>query len=212
MGIESEVKATWIAETSSFVDEVLTVNDVLRENERRLTKVNKATKSFGTQQKSMAKSLDGALEKYIGVEVAMQVFNGVLDAQTQALSNAADAAERMAAATDAITGVQGGLTTAVGVAGIRGQGALASTDVALQRAAQQARLAEFDANIAGADSAIERLFLSLGKFGEGIRQAAGVGTEGEILEALRDIKRSNDMTAAEARRTNETRRVIRDTD
>lgn len=208
-----DVLVTWNAETRDFVDEVLTANQVLKENERRLQKADKASKDWAKTTEKSTSSMSGLLEQYIGAEAAMQVFNGILDAQTDALNKAADAAVAMAQANDQLTGVQGGTSGAIAAAQARSQGALATAgDPALRRAAQEARLAEFDAQIASSDNIVERLAFSVGKYGEQLRQSFGRGTEQDQYEALVEVRDSMRLTAEEARRFNETQAVVRDTD
>lgn len=216
---ESEIKAKWTADTKDFNKEVLTTNQVLKENEQRLQASSKATDKFSQKSAkgaSITGDLKGALKStvlsYVGIEAAVSAVNSVLDIQTQALAASADATIRAAQAADLLTGVQGTLSGAIGASNTRNQGALLNNDAALRRQAQIDTLTQFDVQIAGSDSAVEKIVLSTLKFFERGFQAFGVGHTADALDALKTNQRVLESGVEEQRKTNETRRTTRDTD
>lgn len=211
--VDKDVLVTWNAETGDFVDNVLTANQVLKENERKLKGASKAATAAKQPQQSLGQSFGKLAAIGATVFATYESLRFVFENYTEAMNNAADAARNAATAQSELIGRESGLLAGIGAAEISGAASLASSgrEAAITQAAQSRRLQQFDEAIAGGNVG-EKLLFTVGKVLEQGRQAIGLGGEGEIAEGIRESVRLNEQANEEFRRFNETQAVVRDTD
>lgn len=213
---DDEVLVTWNAETRQFVDEVLTVNDVLKENERRLQRSDKAVKSWeksankgATQGESLFGSFKkvaaGAALAYASVETAKLILEEFNAASERAIG-AFSAVQAGGADDRAIQASRADTQRAMAPAG---------RTAAIRAAAQESVLGQYDAEIAES-GVLGKVTGLLGREFERARILLGTSTDYnyrvEEIEANATQNRKLAAIQNETRKQNEKRRVERDTD